>query len=421
MPASRLTPPKRPVTLRLDGQKVVADEGEPVAQALIAADRLVLARSPKLHRPRGPSCMRGSCDGCLSRVDGAPNVMTCLVPARDGMVIETQNVVGTRNVDLLRVTDWFFPDGMDHHHFLAGVPGLSGVMQHIARRVAGLGTMPTRARGVSGGKRTTCDALVVGAGPSGTSAASALARSGLSVVLVDDGLAVGGSARALGGEALARLAAAAPLGGVRVLARTTAAGIYGGEALLAGPEGAELCRPRALLLATGAHDAAPLFEGNDVPGVFSARAAAQMAAAGVSIGQRIIVTGDGPYADALCRHLDGEASVTRAPAGSVVRIEGATRVGGVVLHVGNGYRRQRADAVAVDAPPSPAYELCEQAGGSAIWRGEQGFVPRADAAGRLEGATGAWVLGEARGVACSLETLIDEGAAVAAQVALSLA
>ena len=57
-------------------------------------------------------------------VDGEPNVMTCLRRARGGERIETQNVVGSRKADLLRVTDWFFPNGLDHHHFMAGVPGL---------------------------------------------------------------------------------------------------------------------------------------------------------------------------------------------------------------------------------------------------------------------------------------------------------
>jgi sarcosine oxidase subunit alpha len=101
-----------PVTIYLDGEAVPAERGEPLAVALVASDYVTLARSPKLHRPRGPSCLRGGCDGCLARVDGAPNVMTCLRPARGGERIEAQNVVGTRRADLLRVTDWFFPQGI---------------------------------------------------------------------------------------------------------------------------------------------------------------------------------------------------------------------------------------------------------------------------------------------------------------------
>ncbi|MDP9150643.1 MAG: (2Fe-2S)-binding protein [Myxococcota bacterium] len=109
-----------------DGEAIVAERGEPVAAALVAAGHLTLARSPKFHRPRGPSCFRAACDGCLARVDDEPNGMTCRVPAAEGTRVETQTVAGTRELDLLRMADWFFPEGMNHHELLAGVPGLQG-------------------------------------------------------------------------------------------------------------------------------------------------------------------------------------------------------------------------------------------------------------------------------------------------------
>src|ERR1700730_17951092 len=138
----RLQPPRDPVTIQFDGDPVVADRGEPVAVSLLAAGYLALARSPKFHRPRGPSCLRGGCDGCLARVDKVPNVMTCRTPAAAGMCIETQNVVGSPRADLLRAADWFFPEGMNHHELLAGVPGMERILQGLARRVAGLGKLP---------------------------------------------------------------------------------------------------------------------------------------------------------------------------------------------------------------------------------------------------------------------------------------
>src|ERR1700709_176322 len=94
-----------PVTLTLDGATLTAARGEPIALTLLAADKTIVARSPKLHRPRAPSCFRGGCDGCLARVDGAPNVMACLTPVRGGERVESQNVIGSRKADLLRVTD----------------------------------------------------------------------------------------------------------------------------------------------------------------------------------------------------------------------------------------------------------------------------------------------------------------------------
>src|SRR4051794_27403616 len=97
-----------PVTITLDGEPILAERGEPVAASLVRAGKLMIARSPKFHRPRGPSCMRAACDGCLARVDEAPNVMTCMVPAEEGTAVVSQNRLGPREVDLLRMTDWFF-------------------------------------------------------------------------------------------------------------------------------------------------------------------------------------------------------------------------------------------------------------------------------------------------------------------------
>src|SRR3954462_8519676 len=113
-----------PVTITLDGEAIAAERGEPLAAALLAADKTILARSPKLHRPRGPSCFRGACDGCLARVDGVPKVMTCQRPARGGERIDAQNGIVARKADLQRVTYWVFAKGSDHHHLMAGVPGL---------------------------------------------------------------------------------------------------------------------------------------------------------------------------------------------------------------------------------------------------------------------------------------------------------
>ncbi len=156
---SRIEPPKHPVEFEFDGETITAERGEPMAFALIAADRLALSRSPKLHRPHGPYCLRGGCDGCSLRVNGEPNVITCLRPCQGGERAETQNVLGSRKMDLMRVTDWFFPRGIDHHHFMAGVPAASFVVQKIARHVAGLGRLPDHVepRGIA--RREQADVL----------------------------------------------------------------------------------------------------------------------------------------------------------------------------------------------------------------------------------------------------------------------
>ncbi|HLK37855.1 MAG TPA: 2Fe-2S iron-sulfur cluster-binding protein, partial [Polyangiaceae bacterium] len=287
----RLRPLRDPVTVHLDGEPVPAERGEPAAVALVAAGHVALARSPKFHRPRGPACLRAACDGCLARVDGVPNVMTCRVPAAEGMRIETQNVVGSRDTDLLRAADWFFPEGMNHHELLAGVPALQSVMQSLARRVAGLGRLPDEAAQpaeIPTARRRAVDALVVGSGPAGMASAVALAAEGRSVEVVDDDLRWGGSARALLGAArpwrplMQAFERAVSERRVILRLRTTAAGVYGEDVLVAGEAGVEVVTARTRVLATGAHDGVWAFRGNDLPGVMSARAACRLLEAGVA-------------------------------------------------------------------------------------------------------------------------------------------
>ena len=253
----RLRPPRDPVTLHFDGETVVAERGEPAAVALLAAGHSVLARSPKFHRPRGPACLRAACDGCLARVDGEPNVMTCRVPAAEGTRIETQNVVGSRDTDLLRMADWFFPEGMNHHELFAGVPGVQRVMQAFARRVAGLGKLPQEvalgARGVAadGGRagrrrgRRRDDGRG-GARPAGTQGRGRGRRPawGGSLRALPGGARVGAGPRSVRGCPDVR--AASPFACGRLRRRSTDE-----DVLVAGLEGIEVVSARTLVLAPG--------------------------------------------------------------------------------------------------------------------------------------------------------------------------
>ena len=394
------------VTLRFDGKPIEAERGEPVAAALIASGRLAVARSPKFHRPRGPSCFRAACDGCLARVDGVPNVMTCLLPARDGMVIEAQNVLGSPDTDLLRMTDWFFPQGLNHHELFAGVPGVQQVMQAFARRVAGLGKLPSDAGETRVASRREVDALVVGAGPSGISAAMALRARGRAVEVVCDDLEPGGSAlAALDGRFDAVLAKFAECtqktaeNPVNLRVRTTAAAIYGDDVLVVsqedGARGAAIVRARTLVLATGAHDGVLAFEGNDVPGVMSARAGAWLLRRGVDLGGRVIVAiteGGGPFGEVYAAAAKNVTVVREAP----TKVSGSARVKRVAF----GKRELEATALLVDAPRAPAYELAEQAG-ARLEHESRGYVVRTEA-GKIRDEV--WAVGELTG------TPLDEAA-----------
>lgn len=397
--AHRLNPPADPVEIEHDGTRVVAERGEPLARALIAADRLLLARSPKLHRPRGPYCLRGGCDGCLARVNGVPNVMLCRAAAHGGERVETQNVLGTRGIDVLRAADFMFPSGIDHHRLLAGVRGMSSVVQKFARRVAGLGRLPSAAAEARPAERREVDALVVGGGAAGLSAAAVL---GGRALLVDDALAPGGSLATLDPRAARDALERARAATAGVESATTALALYREpedergrlHALLAGPKGATLIVARAVVLAGGAHDALPPFVNNDLPGVVSARAALGLWRAGIAIGRRVIVVGSGRFADTFAQDASETLPVTRVALDDVVRAIGRTRVSGVLVRDGERERRLGADALVVDAAGAPSFELGVQAGASVRFDAARGFVLETDA--DHAAAAGVWCAGSCR-------------------------
>jgi len=423
--AGRIASASSPVTITFDGREITASAGEPLVASLVSAGHLAFARSPKFHRPRGPSCLRAACDGCLARVDGVPNVMTCMVAAREGTSVVSQNTLGPRDLDLLRMTDWFFPQGMNHHELFAGVPGVQQVMQAFARRVAGLGKLPAERPETPErpARRRSADVVVVGSGPSGVSIGLELSRRGRQVEVLDDAVAPGGSLRALGVDGFSEAEAgwralADRMSGLHFRAQTVVASVYGNDLLVVGPEGAEVVEARDVVLAPGAHDGLLPFEGNDLPGVMSARAALFFLAAGVTVGDRVVVAtpaGGGPYGAIYARAFASaapHATVTCLP-GDPVRVRGSGSVREVTVRGPDGKSKVlRADALLVDAPRAPAYELLAQAGAD-LEHHPYGFRARTD---RGKVRDGFWGAGEAVGTPLTPEAIAEEARTVAERI-----
>ena len=87
-------PVRKQVEIEVDGEPILAFEGEMIATALIAAGRTVFRHTIKRGEARGIYCAIGRCTDCMMTVDGVPNVRTCVTPVQAGMKIQTQNGLG---------------------------------------------------------------------------------------------------------------------------------------------------------------------------------------------------------------------------------------------------------------------------------------------------------------------------------------
>lgn len=403
-------------TIRFDGVEVPARPGEPLASALLAAGVVLLGRSPKYHRARGPFCLAGSCAGCLVRVDGLPSRRACRVPCTDGLSAESQNAFPDARHDLLAAVDLATPRGLDHHRL-----GTSSLLANrasvaVSRRLSGVGRLPALAavgpRPPSPAEEEV-DALVVGAGPAGLAAAEALAEAGRRVVVADGAAAPGGRLRArLGapGEPelawVARVAARVAQAGGELACATEVAGLWhdGGSPLAllqpaAGTGAVRLVRPRAVVLCPGGHPLPPAIPGGDRPGVLAARGVATLLAEhGAVPGTRAAVVGAGAEAERAAAALAAAGvEVEIAPAAGGGRIAGRARVRALALPG----RRIACDTIVVAGPPAPATDLGRALGAPVAWdptvgapvlaagpRGETG-VPRLFAAGEATGTADA--------------------------------
>ncbi|MGW2486344.1 (2Fe-2S)-binding protein [Streptomyces sp. NPDC001606] len=86
--------PGEPCTLTFDGRPITALPGQTVAAALWAAGVTSWRSTRRTGRPRGVFCGIGVCFDCLVTVNGRPNQRACLVPARPGDEIRSQEGTG---------------------------------------------------------------------------------------------------------------------------------------------------------------------------------------------------------------------------------------------------------------------------------------------------------------------------------------
>jgi sarcosine oxidase subunit alpha len=374
LPSSPEARAERPsVTFTFDGQSYHAPEGEPLAVALLAADRLILSRSFRFHRPRGLMCNTGQCGWCECEVDGRPSVRSCQIPIREGLVARSEHAWPTVERDLLGWLDvgsrWI-PPTFYHHRFLRP-RGLRKRYLDVIRGFGGRGRLPAgRRSGEVAGRivrELETDVLVVGGGPSGSAAASAAAERDASVVLVE---AVAGRARP-------------SHAGVRVLNGATAVGWYDGVVPAIDDSTLWSIRAGSVISATGSYERVPSVRGADRPGVIGARRAYDLITYHrVLPGERALLVGDPTdLADARAALVEAGATVIGpVPTVALRRVVGRRRVTGAIIDV-DGRRQREAVDLVVFGDRTPNLDLV-LAAGAAVQTRDGVLVPVLDEQGR---------------------------------------
>lgn len=267
---------RKQLVFSFQNKRLVGEEGDTIASALHAAGIRTLTKSLKYDSPRGFFCGIGKCSSCLMRVNGIPNVRTCIAPLQEGIYVEMQDK---------------------------------------------LPKLPTAEFLGQPAKTLMVDVLVVGAGPAGLCAALESASKGAVVLLVDENQCVGGQLvkqthkffgsreeRAgtrgidIAKELERDLQRLQQEGKIQVMSDATVIGYY--ESTKKHRFGVvKRCeykstlydvRCKAVVLACGAMENMLLFPGNDLPGVYGAGAVQTlMNVYGVKPGDRVLMVGAG--------------------------------------------------------------------------------------------------------------------------------
>jgi len=82
------------VRFQFEGQWLEGYEKESIAAALFASGVKIFSRSKRFNHPMGWFCGIGKCSSCLMRVNGIPNVRTCITPVKEGMRVAIQGKKG---------------------------------------------------------------------------------------------------------------------------------------------------------------------------------------------------------------------------------------------------------------------------------------------------------------------------------------
>jgi thioredoxin reductase len=260
--------PTERIEFEFDGVRLEGRRGETLAAALTAAG-IREFRITRQGEARGLFCGMGVCQECLVEVDGVSNQRACMTKLDRSVSIRRQGP--------------------------------------LAKAV----TPADRAEEPSAAASMEPDILVVGGGAGGLNAARSAALAGARVVLVDDRPLPGGQyyKQPLGITALASEHAGDPqfAGGRALIEATEAAGVamlrgarvWGAfeplELMISDASGSRSCKPKRLIVATGAYERGLPIPGWTLPGVMTTGAAQTLLRSyRVLAAKRVLIAGNGP-------------------------------------------------------------------------------------------------------------------------------
>lgn len=412
------------LNFNFNGQAHQGFSGDTLASALLANGSIHVARSFKLHRPRGIfSCGIEEPNALFEIGTGArrtPNTRATDINLYEGLVARPGNVWPSLKFDFLSINNYFaalLPAGFYYKTFMWPAWRL---FEPAIRRAAGLGHAadphsghdPDRYDELSMHVHT----LVVGGGVAGMQAALEAAHAGHDVLLMEGQSQLGGWTAAQGEAArtqISTLAKQVEKAGVRVVTACTVAGLYDHQFVAAVQildEKGQTCerlwklRVEHIVLACGAFERPMLFPDNDRPGVMLASAVQRYAELyGVACGRRVLLAAacDSAYSVAHSLRAAGievaaiidhrDETVAQAPMGvpvyrssAIVSVHGGKEVKGVTVisHDGRQSHEILVDCIAVAGGWTPAVNLYSMAGGSLQWNEKTSmFEPSKDLPG----------------------------------------
>ncbi len=420
----------KPLNFTFDGKSFQGFQGDTLASALMANGVRLMGRSFKYHRPRGLLTSGSEEPNALMELRSGgrqePNTRATVAELYDGLSAQSQNRWPSLERDMMAINDrfsTFLTAGFYYKTFMWPKAFWEKLYEPIIRKAAGLGSLTGEDDPDLYDKGFLhCDLLIIGAGPTGLSAALTAGRAGAQVILADEDFELGGRLLADANafesrsgsdwisEVLGELNA---LPNVRIMPRTTVFGSYDHGIYGAVERNADhLATPQAdkprqtlwriyskrALVATGAIERPIAFENNDRPGIMLAGAVRAFANRWAATpAHSVVVFGNNGDAHATARDLMAkgvnvpaiidvrsdapDCAGTEVLAGAqIVETKGRLGVTSITVRLANGQHREIAcGSVAMSGGWNPNLGLTCHQRGRPSWKEDiHAFVPSSD-------------------------------------------